>query len=119
MHDGSYEAHTLSESGELTYDPTKDKRFSYYFENREKHKDSQGQFIPAKSDKEYNIQRNTYNLVMGQMNEERIRMGYEEYTENDFIEHAYSEKERQSYKSFTDTVYGAYDKDAQAEWHHT
>jgi hypothetical protein len=67
--DGSYEAHSMV-NNELVYDPKKDKRFSYYLENRDKYRDSQGRFIPAKNDEKYNKQRQHYLLVMNQINEE-------------------------------------------------
>ena len=115
IHDGSYDAHSLDEFGEIVYDAKKDKRFSHYLENREKNKNAQGQFIPSKTDKLYNTQRNLFNVIRGEINAERIRVGLNERTEEEGLEQAYSEKERQSYKSFTDSVYGYYDKDAQAE----
>ena len=34
-----------------------------------------------------------------------------EFKEEDLIDQAYSEQERSSYKSYTDTVYGYYDKE--------
>jgi len=109
----------MDETGHLIYDPTKDKRFSHYFENREKHKNSKGEYIPAKGDFEYNKQRNLYLLLIHQLNIEGKLQNEKELTENDLVKQAYSNKERDAYKSFTDTVYGYYDKDSQAEWHHT
>lgn len=119
IHDGSYDAHYMDEKGFLRYDVTKDKRFSHYFANRDKHKNSKGEYIPAKDDFEYNKQRNLYLLLVNQLNVEAKLQNEAELTENDLVKSAYSNKERDSYKSFTDTVYGYYDKDSQAEWHHT
>lgn len=114
IHDGSYDAHSLV-NGEFKYDPRKDNRFSYYLENRSKYKDDQGRFIPKKGDEKYNKQRNHYLLVMQQMNDEYAGEGGEQLTESDLITKAYSQTERQSFKTFTDMAYGYYDKDAQSQ----
>ena len=113
IHDGSYDAHTMVD-GKMVYDVTKDKRFEYYLNNRNKHKDSEGNYIPAKNDLEYNKQRNLYVLLIDQLNKEK---GAEDkiLTENDLADKAYSEKERSSFKSFTDMAYGYYDKDSQSQ----
>lgn len=110
IHDGSYEAHSLVD-GVFTYNPKKDDRFSYYLENRGKYQGSNGEYLPSK-DVKYNEQRRHYLLVMSQINEESAISG-EHYTEKDLLPKAYSEKERRSFKTFTDMAYGYYDKDAQ------
>lgn len=112
IHDGSYDAHT-NEDGELKYDPKKDKRFSYYLQEREKHKVGD-EYIAATNDQRYNTQRRQYLLLISQLNEEQRIYG-EALTEADLIPKAYSEKERSSFKSFTDMAYGYYDKDAQQQ----
>ena len=116
IHDGSYEAHTLSEDGQLIYDPTKDKRFEYYFKNRDKYKNGD-LYIPANNDKEYNTQRQKYLLLISQLNAEYS--GTKKFTEDSYANKAYSEIERSSLKSFSDMVYGYYDKDAQAQSNNT
>lgn len=116
IHDGCYDAHYM-EDGLIKYDPRKDERFKYYLENRSKHVDSKGNYIPAKDDLKYNTQRNLYNLLINELNKERI--GEDKYTENDLVDQAYSERERTSFKTITDTSYGYYDKDSQAQWHNT
>jgi hypothetical protein len=118
IHDGSYEAHSIDKNGVLKYDPTKDKRFSYYFENREKNKNSKGEYTIKKGDEKYNTQRNLYNLLIDGLNKEYISEGIS-FTEKDLVKKAYTEKERDSFKSFTDLVYGAFDKDAQSQSTHT
>ena len=119
IHDGSYDAHTLDEKQFLRYDPTKDKRFSYYFEKRSSYinpdPESKYKYLPAPNDLEYNKQRAAYNLLISELNAENIRAGREIYEEGDIVDKAYSELERASFKSFTDTVYGYYDADSQAE----
>jgi hypothetical protein len=120
IEDGSYDAHSIDSKGYLLYDPSKDKRFSKYFANRHLHMNSLGKYIPAKNDTEYNTQRNLYTLIMSEVNEDRDRVGWEKLTEEkDLLTHAYSEKERLSFKSFTDTVYGYYDKDSSSLLHST
>lgn len=116
IHDGSYEAHVLDEKGFLTYDPTKDARFSYYFENRDKYKDGD-KYIPAKNDIKYNTQRNLYNLLIKQLNNEQI--GSELIESDGIVNQAYSNLERNSFKSITDTAYGYYDKDFSSLVHNT
>lgn len=117
IHDGSYEAHSLVD-GKMVYDVTKDKRFEYYLKNRDKYKDSNGNYIPAKTDAEYNKQRNLYILLVDQLNQEKSEED-SLLTENDLITKAYSEKERASFKSFTDMAYGYYDKDSQSQLNNT
>lgn len=122
MHDGSYEAHSINENGLLIYDPAKDKRFEYYFKERSKYKNPKGSkylYSPSKSDKKYNDQRNLYVLIQEEINESRRLVGMSEFTEEDKIDQAYSEKERSSYKSYTDSVYGYYDKEHSPSWHYT
>ena len=119
IHDGSYDAHYLDDKKMLRYDPKKDGRFSYYFENRDKYKSKSGKFTPAPNDVKFNEQRNLYNLLISELNKERVDTGREMYEDDDIVDQAYSEKERASFKSFTDTAYGYYDKDSQAQWHNT
>ena len=118
IHDGSYDAHIMVD-GKMTYDPRKDKRFEHYFNLREKYKNSKGDYIPAPSDKEYNKQRNLYLLLVEEINTENAGTGENKLTEADLVSKAYSEKERNSFKSFTDMAYGYYDKDSQSQLNNT
>lgn len=118
IHDGSYDAHTMID-GKMTYDVKLDKRFEHYLQNRDKHKDADGDYIPAKNDALYNKQRNLYLLLVEQLNIENAGEDKEPFTENDLIDKAYSEKERASFKSFTDMAYGYYDKDSQSQLNNT
>jgi hypothetical protein len=104
----------------MTYDPRKDKRFSYYLENRESVKNSSGEFTSKTGDEKYNKQRRMYLLTMQQLNEEYAgdKEGFK-LTESDMLTKAYSEKERSSFKSFTDMAYGYYDKDSQSQMNNT
>ncbi|MGV8961962.1 MAG: hypothetical protein ACOH2V_01095 [Candidatus Saccharimonadaceae bacterium] len=120
IEEGSYDAHSMVD-GFPVYDVLKDTRFTKYFKDRSLHmSEDKTRYIPAKNDEEYNKQRNLYNVILGELNEERERVNEPQLSEvNDLLPLAYSEKERLSYKSFTDTVYGYYDKDSQAAWHNT
>jgi len=114
IHDGSYNAHSIVD-GKIVYNPKNDDRFKYYLENREKYKDSKGNYIPAKNDIEYNKQRNIYILLQEQLNIENAGENIPFMKEVDLINKAYSEQERASFKSFTDTAYGYYDKDSSSQ----
>lgn len=125
IEDGSYDAHSIDEDGYLLYDPSKDKRFSHYFTVRNNYinpdttsiENTGTKYLPSKTDTLYNKQRALYEVVKQQMNVERRRAGIDELTSDEDIDKAYSQKERQSFKSFTDTVYGYYDYEAQAALH--
>ena len=114
IHDGSFEAHKL-EGEKLIYDPTKDKRFSYYLSNRESYKNSDGTYKPKPGDEKYNSQRRLYLAVVDQLNKEATIINGAILTERDLIPKAYSQKERNSLKAQADLIYGAYDKDSQPQ----
>lgn len=111
--DGSYEAHKLVD-GKLVYDPRDDKRFSHYFANRDKYKNEKGEYTSAPNDANFNYQRNHYLAIMAQINAERA-IDNLKLKENDLIDAAYAEKERSSFKTFTDMAYGYYDRDSQSQ----
>ena len=116
--EGSYDAHSMKDN-ELVYDPTKDKRFEYYFQNRDKHKNEKGEFINAKGDVKFNEQRTRYNLLISEINKESEVSGNKRLTEADLVDKAYSIKERNSIKAFSDNMYGSYDKDTQNHFNNT
>ena len=111
--DGSYEAHSMK-GKEMVYDVTKDKRFSYYLSERNKHKDKNGNYTSKKGDIKYNDQRNLYLVTIDQLNKERSITAQKPFTEADLIDKAYTQLERDSLKATSDLMYGAYDKDSQA-----
>lgn len=113
--DGSYEAHSM-EDNKLVYNPRKDKRFEYYLSEREKHKDENGNYTNKKGDQKYNQQRSLYLLTVQQLNKEYGIVNRKPLTENDLIDKAYTQKERNSFKAMSDLLYGAYDKDSQAQF---
>ena len=116
IHDGSYNAHSMTDDGNLVYDPTKDDRFSYYFKERSKHIDSKGRYIPKLGDEKYNTQRNLYLNLVNSLNKEDIMdPNAKQLDENSMVKKAYSEVERSSFKTMSDMAYGYYDKDASAQ----
>lgn len=113
LHEGSYDAHYM-ENDELMYDPTKDKRFEYYFSEREKYRKSKTEFGVASNDTKYNEQRRKYLFLINELNKDSALFG-KKLTENDLANKAYPDIERDSFKSFTDMAYGYYDKDSQQQ----
>lgn len=103
IHDGAYDAHTLNEDNELVYDPTKDDRFSHYFKMRDKYG------MVFTNDTKYNKQRSLYLTMIDDFNAERLTADETLLTEIDIIPRAYTNKDRESIKTFTDTAYGYYD----------
>lgn len=116
VHDGSYEAYSDTD-GELKYDPRKDKRFSYYLENRDKYK-KDGKFSSAPNDSKFNEQRRKYLYLQGQLNQTQL-LKDSPYTESDLVDKAYTEQEIESLKTLSNMAYGYYDKDHQQQWTNT
>ena len=106
LKDGCYEAHSVDENGNLVYDPKKDKRFSYYLEMRDKYG-----MRWVNGDEKYNLQRSLYLNSLEEFNGERTVLGIDKLSEEDMLPRAYTAKEKDSIKSFTDTAYGYYDID--------
>lgn len=106
--DGSFEAHSINEDGELTYDPTKDARYAYYFANRNKYKVN-GQYIYTDKDPKYTAQRSLYLANLQIFNGEQTALNEPQLTEEDWIPRAYTTTEKSSIKTFIDTAYGHYD----------
>lgn len=105
MHkDGSFEAHSLDAEGNLKYDPRKDKRFSYYFEKREQYN-----YQAHHTDEKYNDQRSLYLTHIEEFNGNNLLSTDKLLTEKDLIPEAYTNKERESMKTFTELAYGYYD----------
>lgn len=108
--DGCIDAHSLNEQGDLIYDCTKDERFSYYFNNRNKYKVND-KFNFSDNDANYNSQRSFYLAMLKETNSDRNKLGEAPLTEHDMIKQAYVGKEKASIKTFSDTAYGHYDHD--------
>lgn len=107
--DGCYDAHHINEEGALVYDATKDKRYSYYLANRSKYKVND-KYTFSKNDIQYNKERSIYLSVLEEFNAERLKVKLPALTEEDLLPKAYSTLEKQSIKTFIDTVYGYYDQ---------
>ena len=101
--DGNLDAHHLDELGNLIYDPTKDKRFSYYFEMRKQYG-----MEAHKTDTKYNDQRALYLTHIEMLNKEIISSKEKILTEEDMIPRAYTHAERESIVTFTELAYGYY-----------
>lgn len=102
MGDGSWEAHSLDENGDLVYDMKKDKRFEAYIKGDE-------------SDPQYKYQKALYNAYLEEWN----RIGYtkeggSKLIDGDMLPQAYPPKEGQSIKNHADLLYGHYDDESRS-----
>lgn len=92
-HDGCEEAYFIKE-GKLVYDWRKDKRFSAYASNDMSNKDL------------YNKQRSLYLSLLRQFNQEKGT----KLVEGDNLPDAYTLKQIDSFKTFSDNIYGSYNE---------
>lgn len=102
MGDGCWEAHSLDENGFITYDFTKDSRFTVYLSG-------------DKSTEEYYIQRANYLNRIAELN--RVGIAKEDgstFKEGDALPIAYLPREIQSIKNFADLLYGHYDDESKS-----
>ena len=102
MQDGSWEAHSLDENGVLKYDWKKDKRFEAYVNNKT-------------DDPKYLEQKTLYLNYLREYN----RIGFtkedgSEFQEGDDLPMAYPPREQQTFKNFSDLLYGHYDDESKA-----
>lgn len=105
IHDGSLDAHSVNKDGILEYNVAKDKRYSYYFEKRKLYK-----YEYHKSDNIYNEQRSLYLKALEIYNAEQATQGKSPLKEeNEKLPIAYTSKERDDIKNFSDMAYGYYD----------
>ena len=102
--DGCYKAHSLNEDGDLVYDPRKDDRFSHYLNKRE----SYG-MKAHNTDEKFNDQRSLYLTTQELFNNEMLTSDDTILTEKDMLPAAYTNAERESIKTFSETAYGYYD----------
>lgn len=107
-HDGCYDAYTLSDEKRLVYDWKKDKRFS----------------LLAAEDKsnieEYNKQKALYYSLIRQFNLEGYRKeNGEQLNYSDDLPDAYTLQEIQTFKTFSDNIYGSYNKSTKAKYENT
>ena len=95
IHDGCWEAHSVTDNGELIYDFKKDKRFDEYIKHRENPNYKSETFLNQKAEYLYKLKQlnsEGYNLKVG-----------------DDLPKAYTAQDRESLKSFADMAYGYYD----------
>jgi hypothetical protein len=102
--DGTYEAYHIDKTGQLIYNPKKDKRYSYYFEMRDRYN-----YKFTGVDKKYDEQRRDYLYALEDFNAERAILNEKPLTEKDLLPRAYSKRESANMKTFADTAHGYYD----------
>jgi hypothetical protein len=103
------------QDGKFIYDPRLDKRFSTYFAKREGYN-----YLFAQNDVEYNNQRSKYLAMLEDFNQERKSLNKPLLNEKlDLIDRAYTQKELESMRVFSDTAYGFYNHERSAMWKHT
>lgn len=129
IHDGSWDAHDIKKnpdgSVELVYDMSKDKRFNILWqykdayvpatENNSAHWDYTK--IPNNLHLQFNEQLSLYEIMRNDLNTE-----LEEKIEGDGIiplTRAYTNKQRDSIKSFSDSAFGYYDRETKANFFKT
>ena len=102
--DGSIDAHTMVD-GILTYDWKKDGRFKIYASGN-------------KAAPEYGKQRSLYLRIMEEHNNDSRTLGKPLLVEGDALPRAYTTKEQQSFKMFSDYIHGPYDHEGKIKLNH-
>ena len=107
-HDGCYDAYSLDENGRLKYEWRKDKRFDLLASN-------------DKSDIEaYNKQKALYYSLIRAFNLDGYKKSNgEQLNFSDDLPDAYTLQEIQTFKTFSDNIYGSYNKSTKAKYEHT
>ena len=110
-HDGCYDAYELDKENRLVYNWRKDDRFSLLAKGEE----------GKKQDLEkYNQQKSLYYSLIRQFNLEGYRKDNgEQLNFSDDLPDAYTLQEIQTFKTFSDTIYGSYNKSTRAKYEHT
>ena len=110
-HDGCYDAYTLDKENRLVYDWRKDKRFSLY---------AKGEEGKRQDEAEYNKQKSLYYSLIRSFNLEGYRKeNGEQLNYSDDLPDAYTLQEIQTFKTFSDNIYGSYNKSTKAKYEHT
>lgn len=110
-HDGCYEAYSLDKDQRLVYDWRKDKRFSLYAKKEEGKRENL---------EEYNKQKALYYSLIRAFNMEGYKKDNgEQLNYSDDLPDAYTLQEIQSFKTFSDNIYGSYNKSTKAKYEHT
>lgn len=106
-HDGCYDAYSLDSDGRLVYDWRKDKRFALYAAN------------DKSNIEEYNKQKSLYYSLIRAFNIENAnKSNYKQLTFSDDLPDAYTAQEIQSFKLFSDNIYGSYNKSTKSKYEH-
>lgn len=129
MHDGSWDAYSVDETEEylkLKYDMSKDKRFDVFCTYKGCVKN-----VPTALKKKFLKQQSLYEAMRDEFNKNEGRnlaepfketeSGEIVYNDNDtwMLPRAYTLKERDSLKSFSDTTFGYYDKETKSWFYKT
>ena len=110
-HDGCYDAYTLTEDNRLQYDWKKDKRFNLL---------AKGPAGASINQEEYNKQKSLYYSLIRAFNLEGYRKSNgEQLNYTDDLPDAYTLQEIQTFKTFSDNIYGSYNKSTRAKYENT
>ena len=111
IHDGTWDAHTVvtnpDGSKELKYDINKDKRFSIFTKYKGDIKR-----VPNSDKEKFNYQYSLYNAMREEMEKDNPELF--EGQSNTYLPMAYTNRQRNSMKSFADTSFGYYDNETKA-----
>ena len=110
-HDGCYDAYSLDEKGRLKYDWRKDKRFNLL---------AKGEDGKRENEAEYTKQKALYYSLIRSFNlEGHKKANGEQLNFSDDLPDAYTLQEVQTFKTFSDNIYGSYNKSTKAKYEHT
>lgn len=110
-HDGCYDAYTLDDEKRLVYDWRKDKRFNLF---------AKGEDGKRENEAEYNKQKSLYYSLIRAFNLEGYRKeNGDQLNYSDDLPDAYTLQEIQTFKTFSDNIYGSYNKSTKAKYEHT
>ena len=110
-HDGCYDAYELDSTKRLVYDWRKDKRFNLYAKGEDGFRINQ---------EEYNKQKSLYYSLIRAFNLEGYRKeNGEQLNYSDDLPDAYTLQEIQTFKTFSDNIYGSYNRSTRAKYENT
>lgn len=110
-HDGCYDAYTLNDDNRLEYNWRKDKRFELLVKKELGFEVNQ---------EEYNKQKALYYSLIRAFNMEGYRKDNgEQLNYKDDLPDAYTLQEIQTFKTFSDNIYGSYNKSTRAKYENT
>lgn len=113
IHDGTWEAHSIEVANDgskyLKYDITKDKRFDIFV----KYKGDISK-VPNSLKEKYNYQEALYYAMLEEINKTSDSPYIYKPGTIPFLEKAYTNRQRASFKSFADTTFGYYDPEGKA-----